>query len=93
MSSVAENTPASDPDANNFQSPLTFNALGALMKKHQAARQNEDIFYSLDPPEDESPLINQPPPSLLARTLPGVAPGTIWLGLGAIALVWMLKRA
>ena len=93
MSSVAEQTPTADPDANNFPSPLAFSPLAALMRKHQTARQHEDIFYSLDPPEDESPQITMPQPSLIARTFPGVAPQTIWLGLGALALVWALKNA
>jgi hypothetical protein len=79
------------PDNNNFASSLHRSPLQVLQEKTMKARQATDIFYATDPPEDESPGIEAPPPSLLDRLFPGVAPTTIWLGAGALGFVFLLK--
>ena len=90
LSASADTTGANAND-DNFQSPHQ-SSLQKLMWKQREARQLQDIFYVTDPPENESPSIEPAPPGIFERLLPGIAPQTIWFGLGAIGLVLLLKQ-
>jgi len=88
----ASDTIGMRPDSNNFPSPVfSKHPLQLLQEKVREAGKQNDIFYTTNPPEDESPRIEAPPPSLLDRWFPGVAPQTVWLGAGALTLVFLLK--
>jgi hypothetical protein len=82
------------PDANdnNFQSLLVVRALAKLQGKVIESKNNANIFLTTDPPEDISPVMEQPKPSIVQRLFPGVEPTTVYLGAGAILLALFLKR-
>lgn len=84
-------TPA-DANDNNFQSMLIVRAMAKLQGKVIQSRNNANIFLTTDPPEDLSPVIEQPPPSLVQRLFPGVEPTTVYLGAGAILLALFLRK-
>jgi hypothetical protein len=81
-----------DPNDNNFQSFLVVRALGKLQGKVIESRNNANIFLTTDPPEDISPVMEAPTPSLVNRLFPGVEPTTVYLGAAAIILALMLRR-
>ncbi len=84
-------TPQGDPNDNNFQSFLVVRAMGKLQGKVLQSRDNANIFLTTDPPEDLSPVVQTPKPSLVSKFFPGVEPSTVWMGAGVIALALMLK--
>lgn len=84
-------TPA-DANDNNFQSMLIVRAMAKLQGKVIESKNNANIFLTTDPPEDISPVMEQPKPSLVNRLFPGVEPTTVYLGAGAILLALFLKR-
>jgi hypothetical protein len=69
---------------NDFPSSLERYGRQRLITLSHNARQNENIFYATDPPENRQPAIQMPPPSIVDRLTPGVPPLIFW---GAIALV------
>jgi hypothetical protein len=93
MSAAGTDTVGATPDDNNFPAPMTRSPLDILMSKTRDAHRQSDIFWTTNPPEDESPQIIAPPPSLIQTWFPGVAPNTIWMGVGALAFLMFLKSA
>jgi len=85
--------PQGDPSENNFESLLVRRAMGKLQGKVNQAQNNANIFLTTDPPEDLSPVLEQPKPSLVNRLFPGVEPTTVYLGAGAIALALLFRRS
>jgi len=93
MSAAGTDTLGADPNGNNFPSPMTpVSPLALLMAKTREAERRSDIFWTTDPPEDESPEVVQPSPSLVERWFPGVAPGTLYTGAAALAFLWLIRR-
>jgi len=85
--------PNADPEDNNFQSLLIVKSMAKLQGRVLQAKNNANIFLTTDPPEDISPVMEQPKPSLVQRLFPGVEPTTVYLGAGAILLALMLRRS
>jgi hypothetical protein len=83
----------SSPEENNFQSLLVVRALAKLQGKVLQSSNNANIFLTTDPPEDISPVIEQPKPSLVNRLFPGIEPSTVYLGAGAILLAVFLRKS
>jgi len=92
MSAAGTDTVGADPNDNNFPPVMMVSPLARLMAKTREAQRKADIFYSTDPPEDESPEVHVPPPSIVQRLLPGIAPSTVYVGLGTLAFLWLIKR-
>ncbi len=90
-SRMEQATPA-DANDNNFQSMLIVRAMAKLQGKVIQSRNNANIFLTTDPPEDLSPVMEQPKPSLVNRLFPGVEPTTVYLGAGAILLALFLRK-
>jgi hypothetical protein len=91
MSAAGQDTVGAQPDDNNFPAPMTRSPLELLMSKTRESHRQSNIFYTTNPPEDESPQIEPAPPSLVQTWFPGVAPNTIWMGVGALAFLMFIK--
>ena len=90
-SRMEQATPA-DANDNNFQSLLIVRSMAKLQGKVLQSRNNANIFLTTDPPEDISPVMEQPKPSLVQRWFPGVEPTTVYLGAGAIVVALLIKK-